>query len=106
MNRPLGCDYRPISDGFRCSSDATFSVAEKKEGILAIDLLRCALVDLLHPSSNNSFQPPPKTSTNKGIVRMHLPEQARVVTLWISSIGRKTEDNRNAIGIQCRISSN
>jgi len=37
---------------------------------------------------------------------MHLPEPARVVTLWISSIGRKTEDNRNAIGIQCRISSN
>jgi hypothetical protein len=37
---------------------------------------------------------------------MHLPEQARVVTLWISSIGRKTEDNRNAIGIQYRIGSN
>jgi hypothetical protein len=37
---------------------------------------------------------------------MHLPEPARVVTLCISSIGRETEDNRNAIGIQCRISSN
>jgi hypothetical protein len=106
MNRRLGCDYRPISDGFRCSPDAAFSVAEKKEGILAIDLLTCALVDLLHPSSKNSFQPPSKQPTNKGIVRMHLPEQARVVPLWISSTGRKTEDNRNAIGIQCRISSN
>ena len=88
VNRRLGCDYGPISDGFRCSSDAASSVAEKKEGILAIDLRRCALVDLLHPSSNNSLQPPSKQPTNKGIVRMHLPEPALVVTLWISSIGR------------------
>ena len=28
MNRRLGCDYGPVSDGFRCSSDAAFSVAE------------------------------------------------------------------------------
>jgi hypothetical protein len=47
-----------------------------------------------------------KTTNKQGIVRMHLPEPARVVTLWISSIGRKTEDNRNAIGIQWRIISN
>ena len=106
MNRRLGCDYRPISDGFRCSSDAAFSVAENKEGILAIDLLTCALIDLLHPSSNNSFQPPSRQPTNKGIVRLHLSEPAQVEPLWISSIGRKTEDNRKAIGIQCRISSN
>jgi hypothetical protein len=37
---------------------------------------------------------------------MHLLEPARVVTLWISSIGRRTEDNRKAIGIQCRMNSN
>jgi hypothetical protein len=30
MNRRLGCDYGPVSDGFRCSSDAAFSVAEKE----------------------------------------------------------------------------
>jgi hypothetical protein len=106
MNLLLSCDYRPISDGFRSSSDAAFSVAEKKEGILAIDLLTCALIDLLHPSSNNSFQPPSRQPTNKGIVRLHLSEPAQVEPLWISSIGRKTEDNRKAIGIQCRISSN
>ncbi len=66
MNRRLGCDYGPVSDGFRCSSDAAFSVAEKKEGILVIDLLRCTLVDLLHLSSNNSFQPPSKTTNTRG----------------------------------------
>jgi hypothetical protein len=66
MNRRFGCDYRPISGRFRCSSDTAFSVAKKKERILAIDLLRRALADLLHPSSNNSFQPPSKQPTNKG----------------------------------------
>ena len=30
MNRWLGCDYGPVSDAFRCSSDAAFSVAEKE----------------------------------------------------------------------------
>ena len=37
---------------------------------------------------------------------MHLSEPVQVVTLWISSIGRRTEDNRNAIGIQCRTGGN
>jgi hypothetical protein len=82
------------------------ALPKRNEGILVIDLLRCTLVDLHHPSSNNSFQPPSKQPTNKGIVRLHLSEPAQVAPLWISSIGRKTEDNRNAIGIQCRIISN
>jgi hypothetical protein len=29
-----------------------------------------------------------KTSTNKGIVRMHLPDPAQDATLWICSIGK------------------
>jgi hypothetical protein len=58
------------------------------------------------PSHNTQFQPPSKTSTNKGIVRMHLPDPAQDATLWICSIGRKTEDNRKAIGIQCRFNCN
>jgi hypothetical protein len=44
------------------------ALPKKKEGILAIDLLRCALVDLLHPPSNNSFQPPSKNHKHKGVV--------------------------------------
>jgi len=77
-----------------------------EEKILAPDRHTCTLPVHLHPSSNNSFQPQPKQPTNKGIVRMHLPEPAQLATLWISSIGRRTEDNRKAIGIQCLIGSN
>jgi hypothetical protein len=42
------------------------ALPKMKEGILAIDLLGCALVDHLHPSSNNSFQPPSRTTNTKG----------------------------------------
>ena len=67
LNRHLGCDYRPVSDSFRCSSDAAFRVAVKRaKEILASHLLTCASADHLLPSSNNSFQPSSKTIDKQG----------------------------------------
>ena len=48
------------------------ALPKRNEGILVIDLLRCTLVDLLHLSSNNSFQPPFQNHKHKGVVSYKL----------------------------------
>jgi hypothetical protein len=105
MNRRLGFQYRQVNLGLRstCSRTRRSKLPKKGEGIPGQSSLTCASADHFHPSSQQLIPTTIKTSTNKGIVRMHLSEPAQVATLWISSIGRKTEDNRKAIGIQCRI---
>ena len=72
MNRRLGCDYGPISDGFRCSSDAAFSVAEKRKEswrlIICSDALWLTFFILL-PTTHSNHPPKPQT---QGVVSYKL----------------------------------
>jgi hypothetical protein len=66
MDQHVGDDYRQDNVGLQCSSDAAFSVADKWKESLVGHLHTRASVDHLLSSSNNSFQPPSKTTNTRG----------------------------------------